>query len=523
MMSDLARLRAIVLAGVFVFCLDGAVHAQLVVWEQTVAHSVSGPDGVFARRGGALATMTGGVWVSGALAGDAGPLDQNLVIQSFGPGPVNSSLDLYDGGGSQSLDRGMGLGLLSDGGLVTTGRSEPEADRGGIVLIRYLSDGTRSWVRTIEPAGAGEYMEPLRPIVDLFDNIYVFARVRYVSPVKDEVLIAQYDAAGVKQWETRFVDANAFDGSTYGVEADISYVDDVLYFVGNVLHTSDMKRRMILYSVDPVSGVVSARLGFSPGSFLGLDAVDLVVASSGDVFLLGEMVLAGERDVYLARIKPSILPSLPTGALPLRYLSPGTTETAYRLVVDLQDNLYVLANTRTVSPLGNRSLLLLSYTNSGAQRWERRYNVGDSIGSDLAYDPVLDQIYLTGSIGTAGGSDLIAQAYNASDGRPVWNYRYGGNAGGQDMGVSVAFDAGGSAFVVGVVENLGSGPDLFAARLQAWYRTADLNQDFAVGGLDLAQLLSMYGQTGAGNLEDLDTSLAVDQGDVLYLLEHYGD
>jgi len=107
---------------------------------------------------------------------------------------------------------------------------------------------------------------------------------------------------------------------------------------------------------------------------------------------------------------------------------------------------------------------------------------GDASGSDNARDVLTDEagnIYVVGSEGSGkGGGDVWLQQY-APDGTPGWTFRWGGEAGGVDIGSSVARMPGGDFVIGGLTTGDASGLDVLVMRVDgvthelAWVSIVD--------------------------------------------------
>jgi hypothetical protein len=117
----------------------------------------------------------------------------------------------YDGPAS-SADQAFGIAVDASNNVVVTGSSpDPTADA-DLATVKYLADGTQSWVMRYNGT-AGGFDEARSVAVDAAGNVYVTGSCTNTGTRSDYVTV-KYDASGNQQWvETYDGPINRADGA----------------------------------------------------------------------------------------------------------------------------------------------------------------------------------------------------------------------------------------------------------------------------------------------------------------------
>jgi hypothetical protein len=222
----------------------------------------------------------------------------------------------------------------------------------------------------------------------------------------------------------------------------------------------------------------------------------LAVDASGNVIVTGSSDNARfNGDIYTAKYAAT------DGALiwERRYNGPADSyDRGYSVTVDAAGNVIVTGYSYSTPALDTGDYYTAKYEAAdGALLWEMRYN-GTGGGNDIAYGVAVDfagNVAVTGrSPNDAGNDDIYTAKYAAGDGALLWEKRYNGPANGNDSGNSVAVDGAGNVVVTGISNSANSTPDYYTAK----YAAAD------------GTLLWERRYDGPGNRYDNGNSVAVD-------------
>jgi len=101
---------------------------------------------------------------------------------------------------------------------------------------------------------------------------------------------------------------------------------------------------------------------------------------------------------------------------------------------------------------------------NGEELWRRIIGGGGDIAVDRD-----GAVIVAGGLTQAGTSnvDLAAFKLSGDDGRELWRFTVDGTSHGEDLAEAVALDMAGNPVVAGFVQNLTTGPDLIALKLDA--------------------------------------------------------
>jgi hypothetical protein len=176
-----------------------------------------------------------------------------------------------------------------------------------------------------------------------------------------------------------------------------------------------------------------------------------------------------------------------------RYDSPASGfDEAYALALDASGNVYVTGSVTTAGSSNNYATV--KYDPDGKQLWAATYD-GPTGGQDRAYAIAVGDsgVYVTGeSEGDGTGYDYATVKYDV-DGNQLWVARYDGPRGASDGANAMAVDSSGNVYVTGYSVGTGSdystvkydadGNQLWVARYDGPKGTFDSASDLALDSL----------------------------------------
>ncbi|MHA2010108.1 MAG: SBBP repeat-containing protein [Candidatus Hodarchaeales archaeon] len=250
----------------------------------------------------------------------------------------------------------------------------------------------------------------------------------------------------------------------YGVALDSSediYVSGYTYGIG--AGSSDIA--LVKYNG---SGVLlwNRTWGGSGGDSGGGVTVD----SSDDFYVTGltNSFGAGGSDITLVKYSSSGV------LLWNRTWGGSSNDRGYEVTFDSSDNIYVTGSTNSFGA-GNSDMVLVKYSSSGVQLWNRTWGGIDSdLGLGVAVDSS-DNIFVTGNTPSfgVGGTDMFLVKYNSS-GAQLWNKTWGGSS--SDGGHGVTVDSYENVYVSGGTQSFGIVENTLLVKynnsgVQLWNRT----------------------------------------------------
>ena len=182
----------------------------------------------------------------------------------------------------------------------------------------------------------------------------------------------------------------------------------------------------------------------------------IAVDSSGNVYVTGYTGSqgAGGNDILITKYNTS-------GVIQWQRTFGGTSgDVGTDIVVDSSGNVYVTGHTLSA---GVYNVLITKYNTSGVTQWLRTLGgTGDAAGYSIAVDSS-GNVYVTGYTASAGAYDILIAKYDTS-GVIQWQRTLGGAS--NDTGNSIAVDSSGNVYVTGYTGSQGAGGyDILIAKL----------------------------------------------------------
>jgi FlgD Ig-like domain/Beta-propeller repeat len=433
--------------------LGGVVPARaltgLTAWSQRFGSTL---DDV----GYAVATdASGNVYVTGNFSGtvnfggsnlvSAGELD--IFLAKYNAAGVHQWSQRFGGTG---LDGAASVAVDASGNVVITGDFNGTANFGGANLVsaanldaflaKYNAAGVHQWSQRLGGTGDDRGNSVA---VDGAGNVFLagwfnlttnFGGVNLVSAGSFDVVVAEYNAAGVHQWSQRYGGAGLENG--VGMALDAS---------GNIV----------------VAGYFSGTANLGGAN----------------------LVSAGQYDIFVAKYDGVGVHQWSQGF--------GSTnfDAGYSVAVDASSNVLVtgyflgtvdFGGDNLVSAGGN-DIFLAKYSSLGVHQWSKRFGAlsgdfGTSVAANASSDVFLTGLF-AGTVDFGGGNlvggsqDIFVAKYDAA-GVHQWSRRFGGT--GLDAANAIAVDVSGNAFATGYfggTVNFGTGnlvsagdPDIFLVK-----------------------------------------------------------
>lgn len=465
-----------------------------------------------------------------------GRSDRNLlniddyVTVKYNTSGVQQWVARYDGG-SNKIDRPVGIVALPAGGCVVTGRSVDGADD-DIVTICYDNAGTQLWLANYDGLIGNDRPEAIA--LDGAGNIFVAGSA--ANNADNDYVTLKYNSAGVQQWAviysgvqedkliTMKIDGASnvyvtgqsdmdpsgkdnFDFKT--IKYNSSGIQQWIATSGNAINQEDTPENIFIDNLGNVyltgksdanasNAVINYQFSTVKYNSLGVQQwisyfdgttvngedlpSSLVVDNAGNVFV------AGSADFVTTQKDAIVLKYNAAGVLLANKSYNGIgdfTDKAKAMVVDKSNNTFVTGY--TISSARQKDLFVQRINSNGKTAWSKSYDrtgEGDE-GNAIAVDTA-GSVYVTGySNGTGTFDDYVTQKYSAT-GNLAWSSVYNFTARQDDKAVSIVIAPNGDCYVTGYSD---SDPSL------------NTNYDFATikyNSAGLQQWVARYNGSGNG-------------------------
>eukprot|EP01031_Cornospumella_fuschlensis_P032346 gene32346-39118_t len=359
--------------------------------------------------------------------------------------------------GTFGADYGYGIAVESGGSIYVTGFTEGnlngETSAGGvdIVLMKYASDGTRTWTKLAGSTGTdyGRAVAVDNSDGSVYVTGYASGSVNSQSyQGGNDIILLKFSSSGTVSWTSMVGSAGNDQGYGVAVESSTGAVYVVGYASGSInseTYVGGLDNIILKYSSSGsltwtrMSGTVQTETTFDV-------AVD---STSGSVYvcgyagagLHGETFIGGSTDGFI-----------------MKYASDGTrswtkmagstdSDLAWSVAVDSSGVAYMTGYSSAAmngeAYVGGRDIFLVSYSSAGTRLWTSTAGV---VSEDEGRSVVVDG---AGSIFVAGYSsaslhgqtfvswtDMFLMKYS-SNGTRVWTRMVGGSGSDQAFGVTV--------------------------------------------------------------------------------------
>ena len=414
--------------------------------------------------------------------------NSDIAVIKYNSSGVEQWVKKYNGS-MNSLDEASKVLVFNSGKIYLAGTSNQNLADKGLVLIKYINDGSIEW--KVEPGLYGDYkVNDFK--LDISGNIYLTGYGSQKSDPKD-FLTMKCDSLGNIKWTATY---NGPDNSTD--EANDIDVDEE----GNVYVTGQSKGIGTGYDYATIkydaSGNQKWIARYNSPAFLSDEAQKIKLDKDGNVYVSGNSLNAnGNYDI--ATIKYNNIGQFQWVK---RYngMSNGL-DVVCGLDTDKECNIYVGGTSDSVGTLYN--YIVLKYNLSGDELWIKKYN-GLGNDGDWANAMTMDDsanIYVTGwSVGSGTNTDYATVKYN-SDGVFQWAARWDDPANSFEEANDITVDTDGNVYVTGFSVGAGTDND---------YTTVKYNSN------GIQQWVSNY--NGPANLSDVGMFITLDAYNNPYII-----
>jgi hypothetical protein len=391
---------------------DGDTDITLVKYspsgEQLWSTSYVGEGNYKDWAGDVKTDSAGNVYVVGTSWAAAFPgSEYDIVTLKYSPAGQRLWAKVYNGPAGH-WDSGYALAIDSAGRVVVAGGSQGTTATGALfdefVTVKYDAAGTELWSRRHSTQQIGDDAYSLA--VDSSNNVYVGGTgyARTDGATSRDIITVKYDAAGAKQWASRFTGLpgspgpaplpnNPVSNESGGVGIDPS--GNVYVFGANNAGTSQTDYLLLKYN--PATGALIWGRNWSGQS--NDYPRDMVIDAAGSVYLTGEswdgdyQQATSENTWDAATVKFD-------GAGDLRWARvyrgfPGKVDGGRELALDPSGNVYVGGFS---DGFVNGDTIVIKYKPDGTEQWVYRYDNPEHT-SDSLRDMTSDtsgNLYLAG-------------------------------------------------------------------------------------------------------------------------------
>ena len=339
--------------------------------------------------------------------------------------------------GGSSSDVGLGVAVDSSGNKYVTGYTNsfgPGNPKSAVLLLKYGSSGVLLWQRIWSGSGNGSDVGS-GVALDASGNIYVTGYTSSFGAGGDDVLLLKFNSTGSLLWQKTWGGINSDLG--IGVVLDASGNIYVSGFTG-----SFGSGKVVLLKFDSTGSLLWQRTWggsiYDYGEGVALDA-------SGNIYVTGYTLSFGAGGVDLVLLKFDS-----TGSLLWQKTWGGSgAEYGQSVAVDASGNIYVTGHTNSFGA-GMDDVLLLKFDSTSGLLWQRTWGGSKNEGGSGVAVDASGNVYVAGYTNSfgAGGNDVLLLKLSSA-GSLLNQEIYGG--GGDDVGVGVAVDSAGNAFITGYV------------------------------------------------------------------------
>lgn len=409
--------------------------SQNLQWTKYYNSPDSGPDDAYAMT----VDGSGNVYVTGSSYSVTSGND--IVTVKYNSAGAAQWVKRFSGNGVVA-DIPYSLAVDNSGNVYVAGCTNTGGFYDGVV-IKYSPAGIQEWVITNN--GAANRDDILYSVgLDAAGNVYVSGMVTNLNVNfgyhKDYILI-KYSPAGAQQWK------KIYDGPGSGDdEAKAMFVD----LAGNVFVTGTSSSGTaagsdcltIKYNTTGNIQWTKRYNGLGNGYDQG---TSIAVDRLGNVYVTGYItIIAAYTDVIT--IKYDAAGNLDWA---VKYNGNGDS---YDLGQDIavDDSLNVYITGYTTSPANNKDFLTLKYSSVGDRIWTNTYNVsgGDDRSNAITLD-ITGNVYITGSVTSAGGTSDFATIKYKADGHLMWDRLYSSTGNFNDKSRCIYVDSSYSVYVSG--------------------------------------------------------------------------
>ena len=363
-------------------------------------------------------------------------------------------------GAANLNDQGAAIAVDSSGNVVITGYTTKTATDADVYVAKYASaDGTLLWQKTY--AGAGNGLDAgVSVAVDASDNVAV-AGYGFGATGGMDFFAARYSSDGSTTYFERLIDGGSNRTDSASSVAVNSAGDlAVAGYIRNAANNMDFK----VMKLDATAGTTLWQYTFN-GSSNTDDGAYAVAFNAADEVIATGYARAFNYDLYTVKLSGS-------GVLVWQRQWNGpfdSSDTAYQLAIDSNSDVIVGGTSYRAASVQDGYVVKYSGVD-GSIVWDRRFN-GPAGLQDLITSVAIDKlnnVVATGySQNAAGNYDVLTAKMLADDGGLMWEQRYDGIAGRDDSGTSVAISPDGNVFVAGYATQAAGTTDFLVKNYQS--------------------------------------------------------
>jgi hypothetical protein len=323
-----------------------------------------------------------------------GNITASTTTRTFETGPTVEWTRTYNGTGD-GYDAGNGIAVNIDGNIIVIGTTTQTGSDSDIWIRAYDIDGNAIWTQTHNgPWNLSDHGNDVA--VDRSGNIYAIGSIADIPPPMSsdwDIWMSRYSSDGTRRWtdyydspgsttldtdEGRGIAIDNSTGSLFGVGLISPSSAEMIFWLGKYRSSDAM----------PYGTISDSTLG---------EGSDVAVDNSGNVYVVGSVEGAGERDLFVRRYDGSMT-AIWTRTYNGRY---SGRDFGRGIAVDDTGNVYVTGSEQA--------------TSSSSQPWLGRYDADGNLiwdqiagGSGVATN-ILGSVYSTGArISTSPVTSIIS-------------------------------------------------------------------------------------------------------------------
>ena len=379
--------------------------------------------------------------------------------------------------GSSGIANQMALDKV--GNCYVLGNVPIQAGIGGILTIKYNSNGDTLWTRTYN-IGNGTSYRNYGITADSIGNVYVtgYVGLNLLGPY--DIVTIKYSFNGVTEWINTYSGA----GDISDTPGDIKIGPDGMIYVAGRSGSSSI---VIKYKPDGDSVWVKLfnEAGFSNG------AGQIEFGEGNKIFVRGNRRNINNNLNYYMLLKYDTSGTI----LWNRNFTINGTETARDMAVDRIGNCFISGD-------GFSGYTTVKFDSSGSQQWVRTYfnNVSEEVRS-ICVD-LVGNCYVTGkSALTSGNSDILTIKY-ATNGDSIWIRRFNGTDNLTDTPYDITIDDSSSIYLTGLSMSASSAYNFITLKYDS---SGVLRWDI------------IYNSQPPGNGDDISYNIMADRNNNIYI------
>ncbi|MDF7815235.1 SBBP repeat-containing protein [Hymenobacter sp. YC55] len=392
--------------------------------------------------GGVAVDPAGNVYTTGSSVAGSNNNWDYATVKYAGASGQQSWQAAYNWA-DNSDDVAVDVAVDAAGNVYVVGSSQSSGSSNvDYVTIKYAANGQELW-KTRYHNPLNSYGRPVKLVVDAAGNVYVTGSNAMEVGFGTDYLTLKYDGAtGQQLWEARYGGTDR--GSASAADMALDNAGNV-YVTGGAFGVSSAEYATVKYDGATGQQLWEARYN-ALGSFYN-GASRLVLDAAGNVYVSG--IFNSNSRIVFATIKYNGTTGQQVWDARFPTFGTGTGATVDGLTVDAAGNVYITGKSDYIA--FSSECLTIKYAANGQQLWVARYKGPDNgygEGAAVAVDAAGDVYVMGRTISNNTGTQGFVVKYARTDGRQLWETRYGGVAG-FTYPVDLALDAAGDVYITG--------------------------------------------------------------------------